>query len=48
MFKDLMVDIVEVKKVRNNFGNPVRLHQDDSADIDHGHLPTQERFVLHP
>lgn len=48
MFEDFMVDVVEVKKVCSNFSNPVGLHQDDSADIDHGHLPAQKRLVFHP
>jgi hypothetical protein len=48
VFENLVVDVVEVKKVCSDFGNPVRLDQDDGTDIDHGHLSTQEGFVLHP
>ena len=48
MFKDLVVDIVEVEEVRSDLCNPIRLNHYDSADIDHRHLSAQERFVLHP
>lgn len=48
MFKDLMIDVVEVEKVCRDLCDPIRLDHDDSADIDHGHLLTQEWFVLHP
>lgn len=48
MLEDFMVDVVEVKKVCSNFSDPVRLHHDNGADIDHGHLPAQERLVFHP
>jgi hypothetical protein len=43
-----VVDIVEIQKVCSDFCNPIRLDHYDSADIDHGHLSAQERFVLHP
>jgi hypothetical protein len=48
VFEDLVVDVVEVKKVCSNLCNPIRLYHYDSADVDHGHLAAQERFVLHP
>jgi len=48
MFKDLVVDVVEVEKVCSDFCYPIRLDHYDSADIDHGHLSAQEWLVLHP
>lgn len=48
MFKDLVVDVVEVEKVCSDLCNPIRLNHYDSADIDHRHLSAQEGLVLHP
>lgn len=39
---------IEVKKVGHDLQDPIRLHEDNSSDIEHAGLLSEEWFVLDP